>query len=45
MIDKYNPNESKSKPCAISPNITPNKNGKVIIENIDGLISRYRGIP
>lgn len=28
-------------PCIISPNITPNKNGKVTIANIEGLISLY----
>jgi hypothetical protein len=29
----------------MSPNITPNKNGKKIIANIPGLISLYLGIP
>jgi hypothetical protein len=29
----------------MSPNITPNKNGKVTIVKIPGLISLYLGIP
>ena len=37
---RYNPNMIKHKPCPISPNINPNKNGNVINVNNVGLISR-----
>lgn len=42
---KYKPNKNRTKPWPISPNITPNRNGKVIIVNIPGFISLYRGTP
>jgi hypothetical protein len=32
------PTQNKIRPCAISPNITPKKNGKVMAVNILGLI-------
>jgi hypothetical protein len=44
-MQRYIPNKNSSPPCNISPNITPKKNGKVIIVKIAGLISLYRGIP
>ena len=40
VLLRYNPNMIKHKPCPISPNITPNKNGNVINVNNVGLISR-----
>lgn len=39
FIDKNIPKIRIAAPCPISPNITPNKNGNVIIEKIDGFIS------
>lgn len=42
---RYNPNKNNTEPCAISPYITPNKNGNVIIVKMPGLISLYLGIP
>ena len=41
----HKPNASNIAPCPISPNITPNKKGKVIVVKIDGFISLYRGTP
>ena len=41
---KNSPKTNKAKPCPISPNMTPNKNGKVTIVKIPGLISLYLGI-
>ena len=39
------PKNSKARPWPISPNITPNKNGKVThVKNV-GLTSLYIGIP
>jgi len=38
-------NESKIDPWRTSPNITPKRNGKVIIVNTAGLTSLYEGIP
>jgi len=35
----------RKRPCPISPNMTPNKNGKVIIVNSPGLTSLYLGTP
>jgi hypothetical protein len=32
-------------PCMISPNITPNRKGKVTIVKIAGFISLYYGMP
>lgn len=37
--------KNRMRPCPMSPNITPNKNGKVTILNTFGLISLYHGIP
>jgi hypothetical protein len=42
---RYNPNNNRRPPCPISPNITPNKNGKKGIANRPGFISPYLGIP
>lgn len=42
---RYAPNKNKRVPWKRSPNITANKNGKVIIVNKPGLISLYLGIP
>jgi hypothetical protein len=39
------PNANNIDPCPISPNITPNKNGNVIVVKIDGFISLYLGTP
>lgn len=39
------PNNSNTPPWAISPNMTPKKNGKVTVVNIDGLTYWYRGMP
>jgi hypothetical protein len=39
------PNNHNILPWAISPNITPNKKGKVIILNKPGFISLYLGTP
>ena len=33
------PNRKRMSPCAISPNITPNKNGKVTVVKKEGLAS------
>jgi hypothetical protein len=33
------PNANKISPCAMSPNITPNKKGNVTVVNMDGFIS------
>jgi len=45
LINKKIPNNIKRPPCPISPNITPNKKGKVIKLNKEGLISLYLGTP
>ncbi len=39
------PNKNNIPPWKISPNIIPNKKGKVIIVNKPGLNSPYLGIP
>lgn len=39
------PNKNKISPWPISPNITPNKNGKVTVVNSEGLAYRYLAIP
>lgn len=38
-------NANKIPPCPISPNITPNKNGKTGIANNPGFTSPYLGVP
>lgn len=40
---RYKANKSTHNPCPISPNITPNKKGKVTIVKIAGLTSLYLG--
>jgi hypothetical protein len=42
---KYIPRQNSKSPCPMSPNITPNRNGKVIIVNKPGLTSLNRGTP
>jgi len=42
---KKSPNMNKIDPWAKSPNMTPNKKGKVIKAKIAGLISWYLGVP
>lgn len=42
---KYNPKRNRRNPWNISPNITANKNGNVIIVNNPGFISLYLGTP
>ncbi len=37
----YNPKKKRIKPCPISPNITPNKKGKLTIANIAGFNSYF----
>ncbi len=44
ILDKIPKIKNKS-PWAISPNITPNKNGKVAQVNKPGFISLYLGTP
>jgi hypothetical protein len=39
------PKQNRMNPWKISPNITPNKNGKVVIVKRAGLNSRYLGTP
>lgn len=39
------PQRKSKNPWAMSPNITPNKNGKVIVVNTAGLNSLYLGMP
>lgn len=39
------PNKNNKNPCPMSPNITPNKKGKVTVVNNDGLASRYLATP
>jgi hypothetical protein len=39
------PNANKIEPCIMSPNITPNKNGKVTQVNRPGLAYLYLGTP
>ena len=39
------PKINRIEPCAISPNITPNKKGNVTVVNKEGLIYLYRGTP
>lgn len=38
-------NTNSIEPCIMSPNMTPNRNGKVTIVKIAGLTSLYMGIP
>lgn len=45
IMQRKIPKERIMNPWKISPNMTPNKKGKVTIVNSPGLISRYRGIP
>ena len=42
---KYVPNRNKRNPWNMSPNITANKKGKVIIVNNPGFTSLYLGTP
>ncbi len=41
---RIDPKINRIVPCIISPNITPNKNGKVTEVKIAGLISLYLGV-
>ena len=41
----YKPNKNSKVPCAISPNMTPNKNGNVMVVNNEGLAYLYLGVP
>ena len=41
---RYNPNAVSIDPAKISPNITPNKNGKVTAVNTPGLASLNLGV-
>jgi hypothetical protein len=36
---------NRTLPCPMSPNIIPNKNGKVTVVKKAGLISLYEGMP
>ena len=45
MKQRYRPNKNRRVPWAISPNITPKRNGKVIVVNKDGLAYLYLGVP
>jgi hypothetical protein len=38
FMTKYKPNKNSTKPCPISPNMTPKKKGKVTVVKIAGLI-------
>lgn len=38
-VNKYKANNNKTEPCPKSPNITPNKKGKVVTVNNPGLAS------
>jgi len=42
---RYIPRINNNDPCKISPNMTPNKNGKVIHVKRPGLNSIYLGMP
>ena len=39
------PTIKRTNPCPMSPNITPNKNGKVTCAKRAGLTSLYSGTP